>query len=86
MYQVNFTELAKKSLKKLPTDYQIKVKEIVQKLSNNPFVLDIKKLHHTYKASHRLRIGSYRIFLDINTKLKEIIIIDIDRRTTQTYR
>jgi len=32
-----------------------------------------------------VRVGNYRIFLDIDTTAKVILIVDIERRTTQTY-
>ena len=86
MYTVKIHKLAEKSLKKLPSPYRQKIKDIVKKLQENPFALDLKKLQQPQKTSHRLRIGAYRIFLDVNASTKEIIIVDIKRRTTQTYR
>ncbi|OGE64930.1 hypothetical protein A3I48_00770 [Candidatus Daviesbacteria bacterium RIFCSPLOWO2_02_FULL_36_7] len=85
MYQVIFTKKALKSLKKIPVEYQSKIKSASKKLSLNPFDLDIRKLNSSYKATHRLRVGDYRLFLQIDTTLKTIYIADLDRRTTQTY-
>lgn len=84
-YTIFFSKQAIKSLKKIPKEYQIKIKEITKRLETNPFDLDIKKLLPPHKNSHRIRISSYRLFIDINTNSKEIIIADIVRRTTQTY-
>lgn len=86
MYQVIFSKKAIKSLKKIPKDYQVKVKTIAIKLNQNPFELDLKKLDSSSEATHRLRIGSYRLFLQIDTTTKIIIIANIKRRTSQTYR
>ncbi len=86
MYQVIFSKKARKSLFKIPKDYQLKVKEVTTKLETTPFSLDLKKLSEpSNKTTHRLRLGSYRIFLKINIETKEITIADIKRRTTQTY-
>ncbi len=85
MYQVKLYKKALKSLKKIPQDYQIRIKRILPKLKENPFSLDIKKLASSHETSHRLRIGDYRIFLDIDTATKTVIIVEIERRTTQTY-
>lgn len=85
MYKVQFYKKATKSLRKIPRDYQAKIREVSKKLSQDPFALDIQKLHPPHKTSHRLRIGDYRLFLDIDTTLKVIIIVTIERRTTQTY-
>jgi len=85
VYKVLFSRRAEKSLKKIPKDYQIKVKEHTNRLAQNPFSLDLKKLGPKFLATHRLRLGSYRLFLYINTATKTVIIADIVRRTTKTY-
>ena len=86
MYKVKFYKKASKSFKKIPREYQTKIKNVADKLSIDPFLLDIKKLNPPNEASHRLRAGAYRLFLDIDTSSKVIIIVDIRRRTSQTYQ
>lgn len=86
MFQVNFSKSAVKSLKKFPIPDQLRIKKASEKIQDNPFSLDIKKLGPPHKTSHRIRTGSYRIFLDIDTTNKVILIVGIKRRTTQTYR
>lgn len=86
MYKVKFYTKASKSFKKIPREYQTKIKSAADKLSIDPFVLDIKKLNPPNEASHRLRVGAYRLFIDIDTSSKVIIIVDIKRRTSQTYQ
>lgn len=86
MYQVIFTNKALKSLKRIPVVYQLKIKDVSQKLAKDPFVLDLRKLESSYNATHRLRVGNYRLFLRINIESKIIEIADLERRTTQTYR
>ena len=86
MYQIIFSKKALKFLGKIPRDYQIKIKESIKRLSENPFQMDIKKMHSSSEATHRLRIGSYRIFLCIDSEAKEIIVANIKRRTSQTYQ
>ena len=85
MYQVIFSKPALKSLKRIPAEYQIKIKAGSEKLRINPFILDLRKLGPEYNATHRLRIGNYRLFLQIDTTLKVIKIAEIERRTSQTY-
>lgn len=84
-YKVTFSKKAVKALEKFPKDYQVKIKEAANKLIQNPFALDLK-IMQTSDATHRLRIGPYRLFLFIDTTIKEVIIATIKRRTTQTYR
>lgn len=83
-YKVTFSKKAIKALEKFPKDYQVKIKEAANKLVQNPFTLDLK-LMQISDATHRLRVGPYRLFLQIDTTLKEIIVATIKRRTTQTY-
>ncbi len=85
MYNVTLSKKAIKALKKLPTEYQIRIKDGINKLSIDPFKMDLEKMYAS-DATHRLRIGPYRIIFLIDTTLKEIIISTIKRRTNQTYR
>ena len=85
MYQINFSRDALKSLKKFPVADQIRIKKVFEKIKENPFSLDVKKLGAPHKTSHRIRTGSYRIFLDINTTSKICIVVGIERRTSQSY-
>lgn len=84
MYTVTFSKKAIKVLKKFPKEYQIKIRDGINKLSLDPFKMDLEKMY-TSDATHRLRIGSYRLFLQIDTSTKEIIVSIIKRRTSQTY-
>ena len=86
MYQVIFSKKALKSIKKFPNNYQLKIGVAAKKLSADPFMLDIRKLEPSYNASHRLRVGDYRLFLEIDTTLKTVVIVEVERRTTHTYR
>jgi len=85
LYNVTLSKKAIKSLKEFPRDYQAKIQEAIKKLSADPFKMDIKKMQSS-EATHRLRVGPYRIFLQIDTASKEAIIATIKRRTSQTYR
>ena len=85
MYQVKIYKKAIKSLKKFPPEDRARIKRALQKIEQDPFSLDIKKMEPPHTISHRIRIGSYRIFLDIDTTTKIILIIEVERRTTQTY-
>lgn len=85
MYTIEFSKKAVKSLKSVPKDIQLHIKKKLQKLQDSPFDQDLKKITYT-KVSHRLRVGDYRIFLKIDSTRKYVIIADIRRRTTQTYR
>lgn len=85
MYQIVFSNKALKSLKKIPTHYQVLIKKKSEKLSLDPFVSDIRKLSANYDATHRLRIGDYRLFLTINMEDKIVEVDEVERRTSHTY-
>jgi len=76
MYSVTFSKKAIKALKKFPREYQIKIRDGINKLSIDPFKMDLEKMH-TSDATHRLRLGNYRLFLQIDTSTKEIIVSTI---------
>jgi mRNA-degrading endonuclease RelE of RelBE toxin-antitoxin system len=86
VYKVVFSKQSAKFIKKIPQSYQVKIKNHILKLQQDPFATDIKKLSPPYKATHRSRLGPYRLFLEITVESKEIIIVEINRRTTQTYK
>lgn len=86
MYPVTSSHKAIKFLTKIPKDYQKLIKKKLELLSQNPHSLDVITITGASKADKRLRVGDYRIFFKINNETKQIIIADIKRRTTTTYR
>ncbi len=86
MYKVIFSKKAVKDLSKIVINDQKQIHKHILKLSQDPFFVDIKKLEPTSAGTHRSRTGSYRLFLNIDTESKEIIVAKIERRTTVTYR
>ncbi|OGG00589.1 hypothetical protein A2153_01640 [Candidatus Gottesmanbacteria bacterium RBG_16_38_7b] len=86
MYTALFTKQAEKSYKKIPKEYQLKIKEIILKLEENPYSSGTIKLTNYPVAEYRKRIGDYRIFFDIDDEKKMLIIADIRRRTSTTYQ
>ena len=86
MYRLKIRPRAEKNFAKLPKKIQTRVLESLKKLENDPFQkgMDIKKLANT-KKSYRLRIGEIRVIYEMDTKIKEIFVTDIDFRRTTTY-
>jgi mRNA-degrading endonuclease RelE of RelBE toxin-antitoxin system len=52
----------------------------------DPFSGDIVRLHADERAAWRRRVGSYRIFFDVYPDQLIVDVVDIDRRTSTTYR
>lgn len=82
-FEVEIKKSAVKNLRKFPKAIQDKIQRaILERLTNRPDIADgvhIKKLTEGY----RLRVGDYRVFYDIHSKV--VTITSIVRRTSTTY-
>jgi len=85
VYQVFYSNRAAKSFKKIPKNYQIKIKEKIAQLSKNPYIPGTVKLVSYPTAQLRHRVGDYRVLFSLDEKQKMLIVVDIRRRTTTTY-
>lgn len=76
MKKIEFSSKAKKKYFKLPFNVRNLINTKLKDLQNEKRV-DIKKLQG-YKSSFRLRIGGYRILLELRNNIW--IVFDIDSR------
>ncbi|HDZ36226.1 MAG TPA: type II toxin-antitoxin system RelE/ParE family toxin [Thermococcus sp.] len=79
MYEVIFTRRAAKQVKALQPAHRRKLKEIILRLSENPFSYPYKKIRgeeHTY----RIRVGQFRILYEVDDRELKVIIFKIERR------
>ena len=77
MYEIIFHKLANKQLKKLSRETQIRILKILERIRVRP--------HHFAKSLaglkyYSLRIGDYRVILDIQNKRLIIFIIELGPR------
>ncbi|MFA5720602.1 MAG: type II toxin-antitoxin system RelE/ParE family toxin [Acholeplasmataceae bacterium] len=82
MYQVRFSERAKKSLGKMDKTQAALILGWIQKNivnSINPKQLG-KRLNYNLKFYYRFRIGNYRVIAEINEQILTIIIIEVGHR------
>lgn len=86
MFDLIYSPRAQKALKKFPKDYQLLIVKKIVQLKNNPKPRGFDKIATKKPSLYRIRVGGYRVFYFIDETDKEIIIVDIQRRTTQTYR
>jgi len=83
LFKIFETDQSLKDLKKLEKPYQTRIynkilNTIYPQIKNNPyFGKDIKKLRAYEPETWRYRIGSFRLFYEINDKEKAIIITTI---------
>ena len=75
---------ARRNLKRVPDADQQRIMAALDAMSIDPLSGDVVKL--SGQDSFRRRVGNYRIIFRIDFKAFAVGIIDIQRRTTTTYR
>lgn len=86
MHNLIYSPRAQKALKKFPKNYQLLIARKIADLKIDPKPRGHDKIAAKEPPLYRIRAGDYRVFYFIDQEMKEIIIVDIKRRTTQTYR
>tara|TARA_Y100000310_G_C20650428_1_gene799111 strand:- start:1378 stop:1635 length:258 start_codon:yes stop_codon:yes gene_type:complete len=77
MYEVTLSDQAKKDFKKLDKKLQIRIVKTLERIRIRPEI-HIKKL--VGDKAYRLRVGDYRVILDINKGKLIILVIRINHR------
>lgn len=83
-WKIKIANAALKNLKRFPAKDVEKIKSVLNELAFNPYAGDIEKMEGE-ENSWRRRIGSYRIFYDLDKKSGIINVTHIERRTSATY-
>jgi mRNA interferase RelE/StbE len=80
-----------KELKKLPRHDQQAIYDEIKELANNPHPhgTRIKPMLgfslQGYVVTHRLRVGNYRIFYELNEETRRVVLLALRRRSERTY-
>ena len=77
MYTIKFTESSDKELKKLERDTQERIVKVLERIRIRPEDF-VEKL--VGEPGFKLRIGDYRIILDIDNKELIVLVIKIGNR------
>ena len=77
MYDILFTDLSKKQFLKLPKNIQERIKKSLERIRIRPYSF-IKKLVGSTDFS--LRVGDYRVFLDIDNNRLVILVLELGHR------
>lgn len=79
-----FTKYAKKRFFKLPSLTQKRISKKLSELKKHSDIFSLlKRLHHFEPATHRLRIGEYRLILELTKQEKssvEFLVLDLGDR------
>lgn len=86
MYRAVFSRRAEKAFLDLPGSQARRVKEAIEKLTNDPRGHGTIKLENAPVAKYRHRVGDMRILFDIDDENQIIEILDIRKRDERTYR
>ncbi len=78
LFRIIWDEKAYDSLKNFETIVSRRILKKVEELTENPFSKDIKKLKGS--DEFRVRVGDYRIIININTSTKIIQILRVGHR------
>ena len=78
-YEIAWFKSAEKQLSKLSKIDQLKIIESIDALRTNPASLDLKKMTG-FKHLYRLRVGNYRIILQVKKSKKLTVVSYIGHR------
>ena len=84
MYKPVYSKRLEKQIRKFPKKEQLKILEKIAAILEDPRAASIK-IVTTNPSIYRLRAGEYRVFFELGNQ-STMIITDVERRTTQTYR
>ena len=77
MYNIIFTDIAKKQLNKLEKNVQVRIMGILERIRIKPEKY-VKKL--VGDQGYRLRVGDYRVILDLDKNDLLILVLKIGHR------
>ncbi|MEI7718272.1 MAG: type II toxin-antitoxin system RelE/ParE family toxin [archaeon] len=77
MYEILFHKNAQKQLEKLPKEMQIRIVSVLDRIKISPHSY-VKRLVNT--PYFRVRVGDYRIIIDIQSNKLIIFVIEISHR------
>ena len=83
-WRVVVTRPAERAFRKMPKKDAARVAEALRGMEKNPFAGDVVALQGMHKGSFRCRVGSWRLFFDLQAGEKLVVITNIRRRTSKT--
>ncbi len=83
-WTVNVAKPAQKQVARFPAKDQATIGAAARAMADDPFTGDVLKLEGG-GSRWRRRVGSYRIFFNVDTTLKTVDVTAITRRTSTTY-
>ena len=85
MWEVRKARRVEKQLRKISVSYRSRLELVMKNFKSNPFEGDIEKIKGEEDLWRR-RVGAYRILYEIFPKEKVVLVADVRRRTSATYK
>ena len=84
-WEVRLSNRAKRALEELPARDQARVARALLDIKRDPYAGDTKPLRGHHQRTFRRRVGSWRIIFVIKPELRAVLVVDVTRRTANTY-
>ena len=81
MFDANYSNQAKKFLKKVDKILAKRLIEKIDELRNTPIIHDTKTIQGYEEKLFRVRVGDYRILYEVDYQNNKIGIVKIDKRS-----
>ena len=79
VYKIRYWVRSEKTLAKIPTPQQRRVREAIDKLAHSPKPMGCEKMKGM-KNGYRIRVGDYRVVYEIVDQVLIIYVIRVDHR------
>jgi len=77
MYRIELSQSARKQLSKLPSIVQHRVFSVLERIKVRPYTYVEKVIGTPF---YRLRVGDYRIIMNIQDEILFILVVEIEHR------
>ena len=81
MFSIEFSDYAKKFLKKADNQLAKRLIKRIEKLAEDPFPTEVKRIVNKKEKIFRVRVGDYRIQYSVIYDKNMIFVSDIDKRS-----
>ena len=78
--KINLSKFTKSFLEKCENDLYVRLIKKIKQLSNEPFPHDCKRIKGVKEKVFRVRVGDYRIIIDILDDIIVIFVIEVKHR------
>lgn len=82
-YYVHVPKTPRKSLRKIPLPWQVRILDVLTDLETRPYLGD--KMQGKYSDQRKIKVWPYRIIYRIKEEIKLIEIMEIEHRGRTSY-